>query len=53
MTQFSSSDWPRWALMWTMAVAIHTGCKWLTWQRAAVRHAPSWKHAAYLLAWPV
>jgi hypothetical protein len=52
MTQFSPSDWPRWALMWTMAVAIYIGCKWLTWQQAAVRHAPSWKHATYLLAWP-
>jgi alginate O-acetyltransferase complex protein AlgI len=45
-------EWPRWALMWTMAGAIYTGCKWLTWQRAAVHHVPAWKHAAYLLAWP-
>jgi Membrane bound O-acyl transferase family len=35
-----------------MAVAIYLGCKWLTWQQAAVRDVPSWKHAAYLLAWP-
>src|SRR5262245_58114417 len=52
MTQFSPSDWPRWALMWTTALGIYVGCKWLTWQQAAVRHAPSWKHAAYLVAWP-
>jgi Membrane bound O-acyl transferase family len=52
MTQYSPSDWPRWVLMWTMAVAIYTGCKWLTWKLPAVRHVPSWKQAAYLLAWP-
>ena len=52
MTMFSPSDWPRWALMWTMAVAIYISCKWLTWQQAATRSVPSWKHAAYLLGWP-
>jgi len=46
------SDWPHWAEMWTLAVAIYVGCKWLTWHQATVRHAPSWKQAAYLLAWP-
>jgi hypothetical protein len=38
--------------MWTLAVAIYLGCKWLTWQRTTVRHVPVWKHAAYLLVWP-
>lgn len=52
MTQFSLSVWPRWALMWTMAVIIYAGCKWITWQHAPVRDARAWKHAAYLLAWP-
>jgi hypothetical protein len=42
MTQVSPFDWPPWALMWTMAVAIYTGCKWLTWQRVAV---PDWDFA--------
>jgi Predicted membrane protein involved in D-alanine export len=52
MTQFSPLNAPRWALMWTIAMVIYVGCKWLTWQHAEVGHAPSWKHAAYLLAWP-
>jgi len=52
MTPVSPLDWPRWAQMWAMAAAVYAGCKWLTWQHAAVRQAPAWKHAAYLLAWP-
>jgi membrane bound O-acyltransferase family protein len=52
VSQFSLSVWPPWALMWTMAISIYIGCKWLTWQRATVRDVPAWKHAAYLLAWP-
>lgn len=44
--------WPRWALMWMLAIAIYMVCKWLTWQRARVQNAPAWKHAAYLVAWP-
>jgi hypothetical protein len=38
--------------MWTMALTIYISCKWLTWQNAAARHVPSWKHVAYLVAWP-
>src|SRR5262249_27456383 len=45
-------DWPRWALMWAMAIAIYISCKWLTWHHAAGRHSPYWKHAVYLLGWP-
>jgi hypothetical protein len=45
-------DWPRWAQMWTLAIAIYVGCKWLTWHRTAVRDVPVWKHCAYLFAWP-
>lgn len=52
MTQFSLSDWPRWAVMWTMAVAIYVACKWITWQRVSRASPPLWKHAAFLLAWP-
>lgn len=44
---------PRWAFMWTLAVAIFGGCKWLTWRRApALVGTRAWQHAAYLLAWP-
>lgn len=52
MTQFPPSDWPRWALMWTMAVAIYASCKWLVWQQAVRSSRRTWKHAAFLLAWP-
>jgi hypothetical protein len=52
MTPFWPTLWPRWALMWAMAVALYAGCKWLTWQQTVNRNASSWKHAAYLLAWP-
>lgn len=50
--QFSPFEWPRWAQMWTLALAIYIGCKWLTWQRTPVLNVPVWKHFAYLLAWP-
>jgi hypothetical protein len=32
--------WPRWALMWMLAIAIYMACKWLTWRSARVRTAP-------------
>ena len=38
--------------MWSIALAVYIGCKWLTWQHAAVHNAPLWKHVAYLTAWP-
>ena len=44
--------WPRWGFMWTLAVAIYAGCKWLSWRRTLVPGAPLWRHAGYLLAWP-
>jgi hypothetical protein len=43
---------PRWAFMWSMALALFAGAKWLTWRRTPVDNAPLWKHVAYLLAWP-
>src|SRR5712692_12096683 len=52
VTEFFPFEWPRWALMWTLAISIYIGCKWLTWRRTPVRHVPAWKLAAYLLAWP-
>jgi len=52
MTRFSPSDWPHWALMWTLAGGIYASCKCLTWQQAGAIHASFWKHAAYVLGWP-
>ena len=52
---FTPSSWPRWALMWLLAIAIFAGCKWLTWRRvmSATLHPVPWqRHVAYLLAWP-
>lgn len=45
-------DWPRWGLMWMLAMSIYVGCKWVTWRKTAVKDVPTWKHAAYLFAWP-
>jgi hypothetical protein len=50
--QFAPFEWPHWAQMWTLAMVIYIGCKWLTWQLTSVRHVPVWKHCAYLFAWP-
>jgi hypothetical protein len=46
------ADWPRWALMWLLAVAIYAGFKWLTWRRTPAPDAPAWKHLGYLVLWP-
>jgi alginate O-acetyltransferase complex protein AlgI len=49
---FTPRDWPSWALMWSLAVALFAGLKWLTWRRCGVAGAPWWRHAGYLVAWP-
>jgi alginate O-acetyltransferase complex protein AlgI len=46
------SEWPRWAYMWIIALAMYAGAKWLTWRRRRVTNVPAWQHLAYLLAWP-
>ncbi|REK07174.1 MAG: hypothetical protein DWQ37_21740 [Planctomycetota bacterium] len=48
---FVPTEWPRWALMWTLAVSVYAGCKWATWWPQRHRAAAPWRHAAYLLAW--
>jgi len=53
---------PAWAFMWTVALLIFAGCKWLTWRRAVafaelrsrndkMQVSPIWIRAGYLLAW--
>lgn len=49
---FFSTSWPRWVLMWTLALVIYSGCKWLTWRQAPIALEPTLRHLAYLLAWP-
>lgn len=44
--------WPPWLVMWVLAAAIFAACKALTWWRAPVSGAPTWRHAAFLLSWP-
>jgi hypothetical protein len=47
--------WPAWALMWTLAVGIFAGCKWLTWRAAgapAAKGARWGRQLAYLFLWP-
>lgn len=46
------TDEPRWLFMWALAFTLYAGCKWLTWRRTPAPAAPTWRHAAYLLAWP-
>src|SRR5262245_59346153 len=43
---------PAWAVMWTLAVAIYAGCKWLSWRRASVSGASPGMTLGYLLIWP-
>jgi alginate O-acetyltransferase complex protein AlgI len=50
--QWTPASWPRWALMWLLAIAVYAGFKWLTWRRTPAPDAPAWKHLGYLLAWP-
>ena len=49
---FLPRNWPAWTLMWSLALAIFAGAKWLTWRRATIRGAPAWLHLAYLFIWP-
>jgi len=43
---------PRWTFMWTLAVAIYCGCKWLTWRRTPLHEKTLSGSLCYLLAWP-
>jgi len=42
---------PAWAFMWTLALAIYFGCKWLTWWPSRAS-APVGRSLAYLITWP-
>lgn len=46
------ADWPRWAIMWLLVIAIYASWKWVSWQGVSVTQAAPWKHVAYLLLWP-
>jgi len=46
------SEWPRWVFMWTLAVVIFAGCKWLTWRTTSMTRPPLGLTLGYLFAWP-
>ncbi|MFN3149509.1 MBOAT family protein [Bremerella sp.] len=41
-----------WVVMWSLAVAIYIGCKWLTWHFARQSDAGGKRVAEYLVLWP-
>jgi predicted DCC family thiol-disulfide oxidoreductase YuxK len=45
---------PAWIYMWTLALALYVGCKWLSYRRADVvpSEVPVGRRFGYLLAWP-
>ncbi len=43
---------PPWGFMWTMAGAIFSGCKWLTYREAGGTFPPRGRALGYLCAWP-
>lgn len=44
--------WTRWTFMWTFALAVYAGCKWLTWASANLNGVPVWRSVGYLAVWP-
>jgi Membrane bound O-acyl transferase family len=52
------AGWPRWALMWGLAVAVYLGCKWLTFTeiwpvgRIPTHQITLGRSVGYLLFWP-
>jgi alginate O-acetyltransferase complex protein AlgI len=49
---FAPPDWPRWAFMWLLCVALFAGVKWLTWRRTPAPAASLGRHVGYLILWP-
>lgn len=41
-----------WVVMWSMAVAIFAGCKWLTWRSVPEERRRIGPAVSYFLAWP-
>lgn len=52
MYAFDPTAWPRWAVMWALAVVIFVACKLLTWLRTPVPGASRGRQVAYLFFWP-
>lgn len=52
LAAIANAVWPRWVVMWLLALAVFTACKWLTWHAANIENAPTVKRLAYFAAWP-
>jgi alginate O-acetyltransferase complex protein AlgI len=46
------SDWPRWLVMWCIAIGIFAVCKWLSWQPVRAARVSTGRKFGYFLAWP-
>ena len=46
------SDWPRWLVMWCIAISIFAVCKWLSWQPVQFTRVSTGRKLGYFLAWP-
>lgn len=49
---FVPLTWPRWGMMWALALAIYIGCKWLTWRRTVDAGVGLTRSIGYLAVWP-
>ena len=43
---------PRWVVMWSIALALYAGSKWLTLRRTRCERVPLSRQLGYLLLWP-
>ncbi|MGC1275866.1 MAG: MBOAT family protein [Planctomycetaceae bacterium] len=48
----ANAVWPRWVVMWLLALAVFAVCKWLTWHAANIENTPTAKRIAYFAVWP-
>jgi alginate O-acetyltransferase complex protein AlgI len=47
-----TAGWPAWARMWSLAISIFAGLKWLTFASSVAGRAATWQRSAsYLLLW--
>jgi hypothetical protein len=47
------SEWPGWVLMWSFALTIYAGLKWLTFiDFIESGNTSAWRSLAYQLLWP-
>jgi hypothetical protein len=52
LLSWNPTEWPRWQVMWSVAVVVFFSVKGLTWVYRSQRVAPWWKGLGYWFAWP-